>query len=192
MKKLILLKGMLAAALIHGAPAPKQSDYYTFTRVPIPAEVSLEASGIAMLPNGKLAVSTRRGDIYTISKPLGKAGDMKLKLFARGLHEPIGLHWNDGWLYATQRCEVTRIKDSNGDGRADVFETVNDGWGINGDYHEYAFGSQFDKQGNMWVVLCLTGSFNSNITKRLPTSDAPSPSNLASLQSCLHLLYLSL
>jgi hypothetical protein len=54
------------------------------------------------------------------------------------------------------------MKDSNGDGRADLFETVSDGWGIGGDYHEYAFGSKFDKEGYIWVVLCLTGSFTSD------------------------------
>jgi len=26
----------------------------------------------------------------------------------------------------------------------------------------YAFGSHFDKDGNIWIALCLTGSFNSN------------------------------
>jgi hypothetical protein len=57
---------------------------------------------------------------------------------------------------ATQRCEVSRLRDTNEDGRADVFETVGDPWGISGDYHEYAFGSKFDKDGNMFVVLCLT------------------------------------
>ncbi|MFP6765441.1 MAG: hypothetical protein VB858_17570, partial [Planctomycetaceae bacterium] len=108
----------------------------------------------------------RRGDIYTVSNPLGKAEEMELDLYARGLHEPLGIHWNDGWLYATQRGEVTRIKDEDGDGRGDIFETVCDDWGINGNYHEYAFGSQFDKDGNMWVVLCLTGSFNSNTRYR--------------------------
>ena len=166
MKKLTLLTGILTVGLVAQAAAPKQDDYYKITRVPLPEGVVLEASGIAMLPNGKLAVSSRRGDIYTLSNPLGKAEDMKLKLYARGLHEPIGLHWNDGWLYATQRCEVTRIKDEDGDGRGDIFETVSDGWGVNGDYHEYAFGSQFDPDGNMWVVLCLTGSFNSNTPYR--------------------------
>jgi len=54
------------------------------------------------------------------------------------------------------------MKDTNGDGRADLFETVSDFWGISGDYHEYAFGSKFDKEGNLWVVLCLTGSFTSD------------------------------
>ena len=161
MKKFAILAGLLIAGFSAEA-APKQDDYYKFTRIPLPPDVVLEAGGIAMLPNGKLVVSTRRGDIYSVSNPLGKAEDMKVSLFARGLHEPLGLHWNDGWRYATQRCEVTRIKDEDGDGRADVFETLSDEWSINGDYHEYAFGSQFDKEGNMWIVLCLTGSCNSN------------------------------
>jgi hypothetical protein len=79
-----------------------------------------------------------------------------------GLHEVLGLAWKDGWLYATQRGEVSRLKDENGDGQADIVETVSDGWEIDGDYHEYAFGSRFDDDGNIWVVLCLTGSFSSN------------------------------
>ena len=108
MNKKMLLAGLMITSLLVQA-APKQDDYYKFTRIPLPEGVVLEASGIAMLPNGTLAVGTRRGDIYTVSNPLGKADDMKVKLYARGLHEPIGLHWNDGWLYATQRCEVTRI-----------------------------------------------------------------------------------
>ena len=47
-----------------------------------------------------------------------------------------------------------------------MFRTVCDDWSITGDYHEYAFGSKFDSEGNMWVVLCLTGSFNSNAPYR--------------------------
>src|SRR5205814_8419648 len=53
-------------------------------------------------------------------------------------------------------------KGGKGEGHADIFELVTDGWEINGDYHEYAFGSRFDKEGNIWITLCLTGSFNSN------------------------------
>ena len=58
------------------------------------------------------------------------------------------------------------MKDTTGDGQADLFETVNDGWDITGDYHEYAFGSKFDSDGNIWIALCLTGSFNSNALYR--------------------------
>ena len=53
------------------------------------------------------------------------------------------------------------MKDADGDGRADVFETVTDDWGITGNYHEYNFGSRFDDAGRLWCALCLTGSFTS-------------------------------
>ncbi|MEM1443284.1 MAG: hypothetical protein AAGF67_13135, partial [Verrucomicrobiota bacterium] len=81
-------------------------------------------------------------------------------IFAEYLHEPIGITFHDGWLYAVQRPEVTRMKDTTGDGRADVFETVADDWGIKGNYHEYNFGSRIDPEGNLYVSMCLTGSFS--------------------------------
>ena len=40
---------------------------------------------------------------------------------------------------------------SNGDGRADRFDTVSDAWGC-GHYHEFALGSKFDAAGNLWVA----------------------------------------
>ena len=86
--------------------------------------------------------------------------------FAHGLHEVLGLAWRDGWLYVTQRPEVSRLRDTSGDGVADDYETVSAGWGVSGDYHEYAFGSKFDREGNLWVVLCLTGSFDSKVPFR--------------------------
>ena len=52
----------------------------------------------------------------------------------------------------THSAELTRVRDTNGDGRADRFETVSDAWGYR-NYHEYAFGSKFDAQGNLYVAL---------------------------------------
>ena len=139
-----------------------EDDYYRLLRFPIPPHIALEPGALEFLPDGKLAVATRRGEVYLIDKPLAENPDeASFSLFASGMHEVLGLAWRDDWLYCVQRCEVTRIKDANGDGRADVFETVSDGWGLTGDYHEYAFGSKFDRDGNLWVVLCLTGSFSS-------------------------------
>ena len=147
--------------------APKPEDYYKVVPIPVPEGIVLEAGGLDFMPDGRLAVSTRRGDIYMVSNALDDVADNEtFSLWARGLHEVLGLAYADGWLYATQRPEITRIKDTDKDGRADVFETVSDGWGISGDYHEYAFGSKFDPEGNMWVVLCLTGSFSSKVPYR--------------------------
>jgi glucose/arabinose dehydrogenase len=140
----------------------RENAYYKLITLPIPPGVSLEAGALEMLPDGKLAVCTRRGDVYFIENPLADPPEnVRFQRFASGLHEPLGLAYRDGWLYVTQRGEVSRLKDDDGDGRADTFETVADGWEISGDYHEYAFGSKFDREGNIWVALCLTGSFTS-------------------------------
>ena len=160
---LVTLVGVAnATAAISLAAEPTESDYYRIITLPIPKEITLEAGGIELLPDQRLAISTRRGDVYLVSGAFNDPPEnVTYKLFASGLHEVLGIAYRDGWLYVTQRCEVSRLKDTNGDDRADVFETVSDGWGINGDYHEYAFGSPFDRDGNIWVVLCLTGSFSS-------------------------------
>lgn len=153
---------LLATGLTSVAQAPKESDYYKIEQVPVPEGVVLEAGGMEAMKDGRLAVSTRRGDIYLFSNPTAEdISKVEAKPFVIGLHEVLGLDEKEGWLYATQRGEVTRLKDTDKDGRADLVETVADGWEINGDYHEYAFGSKFDKDGNIWVVLCLTGSFSS-------------------------------
>ena len=140
-----------------------EDDYYQILRFEPPAGCVLESGAIEMMPDGKVAVGTRRGEIWMIDHAL--VSDPKAAKFTRwahGLHEILGLAQKDGWLYAVHRPEVTKMKDTNGDGKADVFETVTDTWEVNGDYHEYAFGSRFDKDGNIWIALCLTGSFNSS------------------------------
>ena len=140
-----------------------EAGYYRIITLPIPDGVALEAGALQWMGKGRLAASTRRGDIYMIDNTLDDPpSNLKFTKFASGLHEVLGLTAKDGWIYATQRGEETRMKDTNGDGRADVFETVGDPWSISGDYHEYAFGSKFDKVGNLWIVLCLTGSFTSD------------------------------
>lgn len=144
-----------------------ENEYYKLISFDIPKEISLEAGAVELLPNNKLAVCTRRGEVWLVDKAFGDSPtDPTFSRFASGLHEALGIVHRDGWLYVTQRGEVTRLKDSDGDGKADLYETFNNDWGISGDYHEYAFGSRFDQQGNLWVVLCLTGSSSSQAKYR--------------------------
>ncbi|MEL6110510.1 MAG: hypothetical protein AAFU85_31260 [Planctomycetota bacterium] len=165
--KLALLAVLLIAGPVAAQTSPSEADYYPITTFEIPEGVVLEASGFQLMPDGKMAVCSRRGEIWMISDPFSteiKAD--QFKRFAHGLHETLTLAERDGWLYTTQRCDVSRLRDTDGDGVADEFEVVNDDWAISGDYHEYAFGSKFDSNGDIWVVLCLTGSFNSNVPYR--------------------------
>jgi hypothetical protein len=156
-------------AILHAADmAAKESEYYKMITIPIPKDIVLESGALQWMPGdgpeqGYLAASTRRGDIYMIHNVLGDPpSNVQFKLFASGLHEVLGLTISGGDLYATQRGEITRIKDLDHDGRGDVFETVSDFWAIGGDYHEYAFSSKVDPDGNIWTLLTLTGSFTSD------------------------------
>src|SRR5579863_8487491 len=144
---------------------PVESDYYQIIKIPIPSDIVLECGGMEWMPDGKLAVSTRRGDIYCLENPLSpNVKRIRFTKWATGLHEVMGLAYNknDGHLYAIQRGEITRLKDTDGRGHANVYETYCDDWGISGDYHEYPWMSKFDKDGNLWVLLTLTGSFTSD------------------------------
>lgn len=141
----------------------------------MPPEIVLEVSALELMPDGKLIVGTRRGEIYLVdnayaenpatqpaTKPTyGINSKATFTRWASGLHEIMGLAQRDGWVYAAQRGEITRLKDANHAGRADTFDTFYDGWGIKGDYHEYPMMSRFDKDGNLYVALCLTGSVKS-------------------------------
>lgn len=161
---LVLLLSFVSATR---ADQPKESDYYTITTFETPEGEVIEACGFEWMEDGRLAVCSRRGDIFMIENPLAeKVTADQFSVFARGLHEPLSLTEQDGWLIATQRPEITRLKDTDGDGAADVFQTHVDGWGVSGDYHEYAFGSKLDANGDMLITLCLTGSFSSKVPFR--------------------------
>lgn len=166
--RVALVGAATVAAILPASGATKaeeESAYYRIVNIPIPQGIVLEAGAIQRFGKDRLAVSTRLGEIWFVDGAFGenpKPSDVKFTRYAQGLHEVLGLTTRgDGWFYATQRGEITRLRDTNGDDRADVFETHADGWGITGDYHEYAFGSKFDRDGNIWMVLCLTGSFTS-------------------------------
>src|SRR6266568_4134595 len=97
------------------AKAPTEDDYYKLLRYELPKGEVLEAGAIEALPGGKIAVGTRRGEIWIIDNGLtGAPSQAKISRFAHGLHEVLGLAYHkNGWLYVTQRCDVSRLKDTD-------------------------------------------------------------------------------
>jgi hypothetical protein len=57
-----------------------------------------------------------------------------------------------------QRPELTRLRDTSGSGKADVFETVWDGFGLTGNYHEFNFGPLRSGGDKVLVALNLASS----------------------------------
>lgn len=130
----------------------KESEFYKIVDVPIPKDITLEVGGLALTDNDKLGVSTRRGEVWLIDKPYGQTPNYKL--FAHGLHEALGLGYRDGGFYLSQRGELTRLVDKDGDDEADIYKTIFS-WPLSGNYHGYSYGPKFTKNGDMIVNLNL-------------------------------------
>ncbi|MEO0473870.1 MAG: hypothetical protein AAF206_29950 [Bacteroidota bacterium] len=129
---------------------------YSIQGITIPEGISLEVGGMDLFDDGRLAVSTRRGEVWTIRDPyLDNPSRQDFVRFARGLHEPLGLAVNQNEIYLTQRGELTHLKDEDGDGKADVYETVVN-WPLSGNYHDYSYGPKFLPNGNMLITLNLS------------------------------------
>ncbi len=165
---------LLALAAFIGAPmafaedlgamwgtAAAEAKYYPIVDIPIPTTVPLRPGGLEILPDGRLAVGTRRGDIYFVDGAFASPPKPTYHLFATGQDEIFSLAWRDGAMLATSFSEVLRIRDLDGDGVADRYETLSNNWGY-AEGHEFAFASKPDPQGNVWVALGLSGSYNSN------------------------------
>ena len=138
----------------------REREYYRVVSIPMAKGQVIEAGAFELMPDNRLAVGTRRGDIFFVKGIDEDKPRPQFHQFAEGLDEIFGLAHRKGALYVTHSAELTRVTDANGDGKADRFETVSDAWGY-GNYHEYAFGSKFDEKGNLYVALGLSNSYHS-------------------------------
>lgn len=127
---------------------------YIVETIETPEGLTAEVAALDFLPDGRLAASFMRGEVMIYDPET-----TTWSLFANGLHEPLGLLVIDETeMLVMQLPELTRIKDSDGDGIADVYETVYDGFGMTANYHEFAYGPVQDKKGNLYIALNTASS----------------------------------
>jgi len=92
--------GLLGSTARAEEKAPVEADFYPITTFQIPEGVVLEASAFQLLPDGRLAIASRRGEIWLVTDPFAKEVTAKqFHRFAHGLHEVLSLAEKDGWLY---------------------------------------------------------------------------------------------
>ncbi len=146
----------ICSALVAQDPvfAASEADAYTLEYLKTPDGCVLEVGGMDFLSDGRLVVSTRRGQVWIVEDALGTDFEnAKVTLFHEGLWEGLGLNVKDDEIHVIQRGEISKLLDTDGDGRCDVIETVASDWGVSGHYHEFAFGLPRDSEGNWWMGL---------------------------------------
>ena len=153
-----LVNGLIVSILLFVSVGPLNNDpvkeAYTVETIQMPDGLASETGGLGFLPDGRLVACFIRGEVMIYSPET-----MQWRLFAEGLHEPLGIMViNNSEFLVMQRPELTRIRDTDGDGQADLYETVTDDFGISGNYHEFNYGPVKDSEGNLFIALNTASS----------------------------------
>jgi len=127
---------------------------YRVDTVRMPPGLTAQTGGVDFFPDGRLVACFMRGEVMTYDP-----GSKKWELFAEGLQGPLGvLATGNDEVLVMQLPELTRIRDTDGDGHADVYEKAADGFGISGNYHEFNYGPVRDSSGNLYFALNTASS----------------------------------
>jgi hypothetical protein len=138
-------------------PSTKESQYYRIRAIPNPDNHVLEIGGLDVREDGVVGACTRRGEVFLISGVFddgnGAKQGVKYSKLSEGLHEPLGLLFDDAGVLCVQRGELTKIfREPWGSTR---FVAYCDLWPLSGNYHEYSYGPKRDLDKNLWMTFNL-------------------------------------
>ncbi len=119
-----------------------------------PWKSRLRPTGIDFLKGGQEAVvSTIDGEVWHVKGILGKAGEHTTwRRIATGLFQPLGIKVLNGDIYVTCRDQICILRDLNGDGETDFYESFNSDHQVTEHFHEFAMGLQTDEAGNFYYA----------------------------------------
>jgi len=120
-------------------------------RLSLPAGIMPTA--LAWLPDGRLALTSLKGQVWVLSDSDGDGLPDSPVLFAEGLAAPYGVVADGNDLLVSHKPEVLRLRDRDADGRADEFTVLAAGWGYSDDYHDWTAGLVRDSRGDLYVGL---------------------------------------
>ncbi|MDT0266604.1 PA14 domain-containing protein [Streptomyces sp. DSM 44915] len=142
-----------------------------------PAGFEPQVSALDWLPDDRLAVATWggtdnvAGEVYLLDNVTGATGPDQVThtRIAEGLNEPMGLAWADGALYVSEKHQLTRLVDTDGDEVTDIYETVAE-WPYGGNFHEFAFGL-LHADGSFYLNLSVAIDLGGATTDPQPAPD---------------------
>ena len=92
---------------------------------------------IQFLKDGTGVVVTLDGDVWMVRGLHQQGGPITWKRFASGLHEPLTLAIRDEQIHVFDRNGIWRLRDTNGDGEADLHELFSNAFAQTADNREF-------------------------------------------------------
>lgn len=117
-----------------------------------PYQALFFTSGVDFLPNGDAVVCTLHGDVWVVRGIDDSLQQLTWHRFATGLFQPLGLRVVQGVVYVLGRDRITALRDLNGDGEADVYESTYDGIQTSTGGHDYVTSLETDTNGTFYYV----------------------------------------
>jgi mono/diheme cytochrome c family protein len=114
---------------------------YVVDDVALPAENpwrrKVRPGDIQFLKDGTGVVVTLDGDVWLVRGLNGTSTTARWRRFTSGLHEPLTVAIRDEEIYAFDRNGIWRLRDTNGDGEADVHELFSNAFAQTADMREF-------------------------------------------------------
>ncbi len=118
-----------------------------------PWKSRMRLSGIDFMKDAnKAVVCTVDGDIWTITGLTDNTGQLTWKKIGTGLFQPLGIKVVNEKIFVTCRDQLVLLRDFNGDGETDFYESYNHDHQVTDHFHEFAMGLQTDQQGNLYYA----------------------------------------
>ena len=160
---------------------------YAATRLPLPADIM--PTGFAWHDDGRLLFTSLKGQVHVAEDTDADGLEDALSVFVDGLAAPYGLAVRGDVVDVINKYALLRLRDADGDGRADNMQTLASGWGHTADYHDWAVGLERDGEGRYYVALpCQQDERDATaahlrgtalvLSPREPTADDPRPFGL--------------
>lgn len=135
-----------------GLVATDKAESYVLDTIRVPDQNPWNApmfiGGFDFFKDGRAAVCTFHGDVFIVSGIDGKLENVTWKRYAAGLYHALGLKIVDEQIYVTCRDGLTRLKDLDGDGEAEVYERFNNDLMVTKNFHEFVFDLHTDERGD--------------------------------------------
>lgn len=113
----------------------------------------MRPTGIDFLEGGDEAVvSTIDGEVWRLEGISQDEGTIRWHRIATGLFQPLGVKYHNGAIYVGCRDQIVVLRDLNGDGETDFYESFNSDHQVTEHFHEFAMGLQTDDDGNFYYA----------------------------------------
>ena len=117
-----------------------------------PWNAQLRFGGLDFLSPDAAALCTWDGDVWRVEGLTAADGRLAWRRIATGLFQPLGLKLIDGAIHVTCRDRIVVLRDLDGDGCTDRYDSFNTDHQVTEHFHEFAMGLETDAAGNLYYA----------------------------------------